>query len=301
MQSRLLLILILNHLIGDFVIQSKYLCSLRYQKMKAKNRKIARKQMLLGNLIHCLLHMFSLICLLFIFMSRIDNIQMRQVIIRSSIDLVSHFCIDYAKSYWIYYHPKQEKNLLVFLLDQIMHLGVIAILLRHKLIDLLNAILRSIETGSLVLSPKPVERVLLISILIVFATSFAAVFISIFMESLDEYNDEIYRTSKSNHKYFAIASESAIQIKSLDKQSIEEEVDGEILKGGYMIGILERIFIIIAICNNIPQLIGFMITVKSIARMKKMAKDKFAEYFLIGNLLSLLFAILPGLMICYFI
>ena len=71
------------------------------------------------------------------------------------------------------------------------------------------------------------------------------------------------------------------------------------VRGGYLIGILERCFILCAMVIDIPSLIGFMLSVKTIARLKKLSKDKFAEYFLIGNLLSFLSAILGGIVLKY--
>ena len=61
---------------------------------------------------------------------------------------------------------------------------------------------------------------------------------------------------------------------------------------GATIGTLERFLITIFFVNNQYSLIGLILTAKSIARFSKLSDDKnFAEYYLMGTLLSVLFVI----------
>lgn len=70
--------------------------------------------------------------------------------------------------------------------------------------------------------------------------------------------------------------------------------DTEEYNRGRLIGILERFLIFsMVIINNIAG-IAIIIALKSLARFEKLKDKNFAEYFLIGSLLSLILAVLPG-------
>lgn len=76
------------------------------------------------------------------------------------------------------------------------------------------------------------------------------------------------------------------------KPSPEETTD----RMGAFIGTLERILTILLVGIEAFTAIGFVITMKSIARYDKLhAEKEFAEYFLAGTLLSLLIALILGL------
>jgi hypothetical protein len=68
------------------------------------------------------------------------------------------------------------------------------------------------------------------------------------------------------------------------------------LKGaGTTIGILERILTLTFVFLNQYAAIALVITAKSIARFEELKKRKFSEYYLIGTLSSILFAIIVGI------
>jgi len=62
-----------------------------------------------------------------------------------------------------------------------------------------------------------------------------------------------------------------------------------------MIGILERMLILTFVFLNQYATIALILTAKSIARFEGLKKREFAEYYLIGTLSSILFAILTGI------
>ena len=71
----------------------------------------------------------------------------------------------------------------------------------------------------------------------------------------------------------------------------------EIKNAGRTIGYLERLIIIILMAMNQYAAIGLVITAKSIARYEQLSTEKaFAEYYLLGTLLSLLTVISTGLL-----
>lgn len=64
---------------------------------------------------------------------------------------------------------------------------------------------------------------------------------------------------------------------------------------GKIIGILERSIIIILSAMGEFTAIGFVIAAKSIARFKELDDKEFAEYYLVGTMLSVLIALIGGL------
>jgi hypothetical protein len=64
---------------------------------------------------------------------------------------------------------------------------------------------------------------------------------------------------------------------------------------GYWIGILERAIIITMVLGNALAAMAFILTAKSIARFSELADRKFAEYYLVGTLMSMILALSGGL------
>lgn len=83
---------------------------------------------------------------------------------------------------------------------------------------------------------------------------------------------------------------------SYKSTAIEEEYGHP--NAGATIGILERSIILLMLSVGQYAAIGFVLTAKSIARYDKIADDpKFAEYYLLGTLLSTLLVILTYLIV----
>src|SRR5579871_1771210 len=82
-----------------------------------------------------------------------------------------------------------------------------------------------------------------------------------------------------------------------NEQMPEQESTEQLENAGLYIGWLERFLIVTAVVLRSPTLIGLILTGKSIARFPEMKEPKFAEYFLIGTLLSFTLALLGGLLL----
>ena len=80
-----------------------------------------------------------------------------------------------------------------------------------------------------------------------------------------------------------------------------EKQDTEEYNRGRLIGILERFLIFSMVILNSIAGIAIIIALKSLARFEKLKDKNFAEYFLIGSLLSLILSILPGVVIRWII
>lgn len=79
------------------------------------------------------------------------------------------------------------------------------------------------------------------------------------------------------------------------------KIDDHEYNAGRIIGILERIIIYFAILYNELTVIGFLMAAKGFTRFKEMDNRNFAEYILIGTLLSTLVGIFVGLVVRYLI
>ena len=73
----------------------------------------------------------------------------------------------------------------------------------------------------------------------------------------------------------------------------ESFVEDGLPNAGALIGVFERIFILLMLSANQFTAIGFVLTAKSIARYNKISENpQFAEYYLLGTLLSTLLIII---------
>jgi hypothetical protein len=70
---------------------------------------------------------------------------------------------------------------------------------------------------------------------------------------------------------------------------------------GLYVGWIERLLVITAILVQSPALVGLILTGKSIARFPEFKEARFAEYFLIGTLLSIALSIVGGIFLSHLI
>ncbi|MCD2207967.1 hypothetical protein [Listeria booriae] len=72
------------------------------------------------------------------------------------------------------------------------------------------------------------------------------------------------------------------------------------LKAGRYIGGLERLLLLIFMALQIYSAIPIIIALKTLARFKDLENNRaFAEYYLIGNFLSMIFGVLIGIVFNY--
>ncbi len=170
---------------------------------------------------------------------------------------ISHLIIDLGKS--LVEKKGNNHNMLFFAIDQLLHFIVIGIVVLAYFPSPLNF--------DMLLSPG----ILLILIAILLATSVSMIIIKLFF-------------SKWN----------LAAVKSAEEEKDEPE---SLKDAGKIIGIIERILIIIFINVNMPAGIGFLLAAKSVFRFGDLtnAKSKqLTEYILLGTLMSFTLAILIG-------
>jgi hypothetical protein len=94
-------------------------------------------------------------------------------------------------------------------------------------------------------------------------------------------------------KYASIA----IKKERIAKGVEEEETKKETERAGELIGILERLLILTFVIAQNYEAVAFAVAAKSIARFSALDDKDFAEYYLIGTLLSVIVAVAVGLII----
>jgi hypothetical protein len=85
--------------------------------------------------------------------------------------------------------------------------------------------------------------------------------------------------------------------KALGLPVLSPETPAQLQNAGLYIGWLERFLAVTAISVQAPALVGLILTAKALARFPEFKEPRFAEYFLIGTLLSLALATVGGLII----
>jgi hypothetical protein len=78
---------------------------------------------------------------------------------------------------------------------------------------------------------------------------------------------------------------------------VSGETTNEMQNAGMYIGWLERFVVLTALVLQSPATVGLILTAKSIARYPELKSVRFAEYFLIGTLLSVSLGIVGGLIL----
>jgi hypothetical protein len=78
------------------------------------------------------------------------------------------------------------------------------------------------------------------------------------------------------------------------KSHSPERASEQLQNAGLYIGWLERSLVVTALLLQSPATVGLILTAKSIARYPEFKSERFAEYFLIGTLLSISIALVGG-------
>ncbi len=258
--------LLLAHFIADFPLQFKRTVEMR--------KAAALKRSLAGNGIHALVHMLLSFLLLL-------NYGPVMALLMALTAAVLHGVIDFIKSRVTVNKPARNSHPVLFLLDQGLHvisLLLIAFLFRDGLVpvvdmeQVMGAFIQSIQ----VLPRMSLyHKTVLTLVLLILGLWCVGVFIRMVFH------------------YLNVRRDGGVIKKDTTLITKKEGT----LDGGFMIGILERAFIILSILFDMPLVIGFILTVKSVARYKKFEDEHFVELFIIGSFISFISAILTGYLI----
>ncbi|OAA90943.1 DUF3307 domain-containing protein [Clostridium ljungdahlii] len=271
---------ILSHCLADFIFQSNDIVQLR----KSSNLKKCLK----GNIIHAII-VFSI---LFTFL--IVGYKFETTLAYSLLIGLFHFAIDLIKNLLslkiksIYDRPICHQktsflyiilsplyrwiNSLIFIIDQILHVAVIAFIWGQTSIQSSENIINCIYLNKN--STIDILNYLIIYLYVCFGGRF---FINVVISELYL---QPYKNKAMNVQI----------IYPLEKTSASD-----------YIGIFERFIIITLVINGAYQAIAFIFTAKSIARFRELEEKYFAQYYLVGTLFSTSLGILGGIFLKYII
>ena len=250
----MLMLLIVGHLSGDYYFQSEKLVTKKNEKCWFVIK-------------HSIIYSFCILVLLL----PIFNIK---VLVAFLIVSISHFLIDLVKmkinNYSCEYPTFCWIKRNIFCLDQLLHIAIlitIAFIYATYNIVALNCI------GAFMLSVyhnvtqySPVKTFCLLTILLIIGKPANIIIREMNKKEAEkEENEEV----------------KADEIKDIEVNDDKAKSDN--VKAGRLIGILERMLIVILLIVGQYTAIGLVFAAKSLTRFDKISKDsKFAEYYLIG-------------------
>lgn len=215
---------------------------------------IAQKENVKDLLWHCLIYTITMLILIIPVFSG-------TTILISLLISLTHFLIDYSKyQYKSGRELTHAQNLHLFLLDQLLHLTIISV-------------------ANVIMVGNAVEISLI--------------------PLLNDLNQHFYLNINLNLSWILVIlivckPASILVRKALNPfmPADKERNDTGIENAGSLIGIFERLIILFMLSANQFGAIGFVLTAKSVARYNKISEDsQFAEYYLLGTLLSSLIII----------
>ena len=268
MNYSILFILLLAHFSGDFILQNNKIVETRYSVKNLKTR-------MLGNVKHVLIHLVILLILTLYFLSL-------KIVLAIIVLSLLHFLLDFIKSEIVVKWPFYSYSLLIFIADEVLHFITIALTSYWVSINFSNKyylrnFIKTLFPFKISTNITFEQKILLALVLLVIGLWGIGIAIRIFFNYLQ-------------FKPYKKLINNGFQINHIKDNSGAQD-------GGLYIGIFERLFIICSIVLLKPEIIGFVLTTKSIARFKKFDDDAFVEKFIIGSFISFISAIIIGILI----
>ncbi len=276
----LFLSLVLAHLFADFYLQT--------DDMVNEKRKNLRK--------HVVHHFFMTAFVLigfWIFQSDLEGI-LPNLIFPLFLIVVSHFLVDFLKIKLLEHlkmnNEENMKRLGYFVLDQLLHLGMIILACKLCFHIKIERFFQPQEDLSFIVS------VLFIMIIVILATTVSGHMIKILLGSLP--NQLLTFEGKYSFKH----EQNEAEFIHMGKKGLTEEYNYTIfskhdLSRGKLIGYIERLLVLLLTFYSAYPAIGFIVAAKSIARFKQMDDRDWAEYFLLGTLTSMFLGITLGILL----
>ena len=257
MTIRAVLALYLAHLLTDFIFQTSHLV-----QQKKNGRAI-------GYLKHGAIHYICALLAAALFLPGIyRSLRFQFVII--GLTLI-HLFIDFCKIQLSKSRPAAD-SAVAFILDQFAH--AITVVWAACLIE--QTPLPNIAHGSLRVVREHSDRILLllvVYVLVIFASGYLIRFVT-----------------KPLMRHIGLVSTGT-------KDPAPHETPAQLSNAGMYIGWLERFLVLTALLLHSPATIGLIIAAKSVARFPQFHREQFAEYFLIGTLLSICTALVGGVVL----
>ncbi|UJL46059.1 DUF3307 domain-containing protein [Virgibacillus sp. NKC19-16] len=257
-----------------------------------KNLKATRIRALL---LHVGIHLTTYVILVVPWLLWQKEISVHTIIAFSSMIFiigVTHFGIDFLKLLLKSRLISQKRKALIYSFDQVLHIMTIAIVL--TVFDILPDSLIFWAEGLYLLlfeglSLSDFEKLLAMVILVLINTFGISYLLSILLKNLTPPSST---TDMKVEEKEVEENNSTSSMKTTTRITIEYQQEHKNL--GRYIGILERILIMIFVVNESLTGIALLVAIKSITRFKQFDDKRFAEYYLVGTLLSIVSAVCIG-------
>lgn len=317
--SELLCALILGHFIADYWLQTNKIMKLKKSKSKWK--------MHVGLTIHVLLHFFTYL----IIVGLVKGISIKESFNMIILICIIHYITDFAKvwiegiddnkitskpsnkpgsyiaSVIVYIKNATLTKSLLYVVDQIIHIAVIFYFLKvFNYINFSYADSKKFLNKSLFAKHSIIphlDTILLIVALIIVTTHFFGYLIGIILANIkpldDSFTDSKIETKNTKTTKKATgkdgqATEEITEEEVIEQTTTNNHITEPEFEIGKYIGMIERIIIMLLVAFDAFTGITFLVAIKAFTRFKQFDDKKFAEYYLIGNLLSILFGIISG-------
>ncbi|HET7627194.1 MAG TPA: DUF3307 domain-containing protein [Bacillales bacterium] len=287
-----MMVLLLAHFTADFVLQTN-----RMNDLKKRKRHT-------GLFFHAGTHFLTSAFAVVIFAwstanseSNIFSISLWLAIVLISL---SHYGVDWLKEALVMRFPRPLYAALLFIADQIAHITWLFVIGRMLGIyqwnfiqaktKLLQFLFDDLEFGNM-------TKLLLLAILVIIATKGTGYFLGILLRDMlpgPVLEKGKYNISNEQTEIKTTVNEKGEQENVITTTKTEQLLSDSPQRMGRYIGMAERMLIIIFIVQGTPQGLAYLIAVKSLTRFKQFESKQFAEYYLIGSLLSALIAVVIG-------
>ena len=276
-------LLLIAHLIGDFFLQPVKLVEQKKNSIK-------------GLIIHTIIYtlMIALVLLLF------GNIW--EITFWTFLIFISHFAIDCVRIKINKNNKNNNIRFYSFVIDQLIHVLILVInaFVIESDLNVIGMFFYDIE----ILREIGFNNIINYSLSILIVLKPSSIFIKYFLDFIFIKKEKNFTDEKENiitSYNLIISNENKVEKKiEISQQKVVDnlkEKNNDSDNIGSLIGILERVIILLLGALGLYGSIALVLTAKSLARFKQLENKKFAEKYLVGTLMSLIIAILALLVI----
>lgn len=224
---------------------------------------------------------------------KFENI-LKNLFIPLLVIVMSHLTVDWFKIKLLekmkMTNEENMKRLVYFVLDQVLHLGVIMLVCIYCFQFEIEGFFH--RKGGL----SFIDSVLFFIIIVILATTVSGHMIKILLGSLPN------QLLTFEGKYSFKNERNEAEFIHRGKKGLTEEFNYTVfskhdLSRGKLIGYIERLLVLLLTFYSAYPAIGFIVAAKSIARFKQMDDRDWAEYFLLGTLTSMFLGITLGILL----
>ena len=282
--SELLFGLIFAHFVADFLLQTDDINSL-----KSKIRKRKGICALLKHSFHhflCYFIICSVHCLLF-------NANPIYILLTPFLISITHFIIDCLKAF-ICHRTSVFLNTITYIIDQLLHIITIFLILQfvtkqihYSTFEIINFFKYFLNKENVYILLSLKDKLFLLGTIIIITTHVSGYLIGMILKPFELKHS--FHHSKIETRYSNNTLEHITEITDTTKFYRDSAS-----KVGQYIGMIERLIIVILVSFEAINSVGFLIALKALTRFRQFEDKQFAEYYLVGSLLSILLGLVIG-------